>query len=216
MKFEEIKNKWNADHTNEIPIPENLQKLRKAQHPLYVVKKNMKHELFWQLVGLAIIALVPPVIDLPSKTHLGIYYICFLILLALSCYYFYGFRSFYRSIDIESSASKDQLLEMYYQLRLNIERYKSFSFLLLPFIIAFWSLFIASLLEKKKISATTFSSNTIYVGIAIGLLLMTIFYIGVIIWWVNRFYGKYATKIKAVLEELKEEAITGSGSELAI
>ncbi|RYE22285.1 MAG: hypothetical protein EOP51_13655 [Sphingobacteriales bacterium] len=132
-------------------------------------------------------------------------FLCFYILFAaISTYYLYYFYRFYKGMHNYNTDTRDGLLELYYQLRLNMERYKSFGFLLLPFIFIFlgfieWGssggepLTMAGLLNKNPY---------LFVGL---ITFVSILYILIIVAWVDRFYGKYATQIKVVLDELKDE-----------
>lgn len=85
-----------------------------------------------------------------------------------------------------------------------MERYKSFSFSLLPFATAFLGLYAYS---KALASGKSFDFLSDQ-----NLLLIMIFIVvlcGMIMlatnWWINSFYGKYAKKIGQILVELKEE-----------
>lgn len=205
MNIDEIKEKWSQEDIPSVELPKSVNQLKAAQHPLDIIKRHMKKELSWQIIGLLFFAFGPLILSIKEPVHIGIYFAAYAMNLALSTYYFYGFSRFYRQIGIHSTESRDNLLEIYYELRINMERYNSFNFLLLPFVMTFFGLLLQGLFEAKKMELQHISSRLLIALAAVMILLMTILYILLILMWVGHFYGKYASKIKLVLDELKEE-----------
>ncbi len=205
MNLNEIKEKWGQENSAAVDLPQKISQLKTAQHPLDIIKRHMKKELTWQIIGLLSFAFGPLILSIKTPLHIGIYYAAYAMNLALSSYYFYGFSRFYHQIGIQSTESRDNLLEIYYELRINMERYNSFNFLLLPFVMTFFGLLLQGLFEAKKMELQHVSTNLLIGLGGILMLLMTVMYILLTLMWVGHFYGKYASKIKLVLDELKEE-----------
>ena len=201
MNLDDIKNNWNELNHENIQLPESVSDLKKAQHPIAKLKRNMGMEFILQMLTM----LALPVYfryqfseDL-QNVLLGVYAVFVLI----CAYYFYHFYLFYNR-DLRSfNNSKDSLYELYYNLLLNIERYKSCGFLFIPFIIILagmgsldgaknvdmqWSVLIANLKE-----------------FLLGMIVATGIYIAMVIVWIEWFYGRYACQIKDVLHELRED-----------
>jgi len=103
-----------------------------------------------------------------------------------------------------AAATKDGLLELYFEIRLNMERYKSFGFLLLPFGIIWLGLHSYNRLLFRNIAFETLSDNIILIVIIV-IVIFTAAMIIAINAWVNSFYGKYTKQIRKILDELKEE-----------
>jgi uncharacterized membrane protein len=110
---------------------------------------------------------------------------------------------FYRRLGKTTLNTKDSLYETYFDIRLNMELYKTFGFALIPFVILFLLGFMyykipdffTKGLDSAPFLVTTFS-----------IVIFTILFMGLALeWWVHYFYGKYAKEIRKVLDELKEE-----------
>lgn len=200
MNFDEIKSNWDKEDSGSIKIPKHVSQFKEAKHPIEQIKKNMKLEFWFQVVTIiALPFLTQYHFDAQmQKIFLGFYSVFFLI----SAYYFYNFYLFYNSTTQYSGDSKDSLYELYYNLRLNMERYKSFGFLLIPFVIG-----VSAMLWLSKPEHTDFANIPFgdFKVLIMALIAGVIAYIALIVLWVDMVYGKYTRKIKEVLRELKEE-----------
>lgn len=203
MNFDELKSKWDNEKSDNLRIPQDMKMLKMAQHPLDKLKRNMRNELYAQVVAILFLAFLPYIFQLQSNHHL-LYYIIYTILVVISSYYLYNFYRFYKSMHLYTSATKGGLLELYYELRLNMERYKSFSFSLQPFTITFLGLYFYSRsLASGENMEFFIEQNLLLMMIFIAVLTAGIMLIST--WWVNSFYGKYTKQIRKILDELAEE-----------
>ena len=201
MNFNEIKSNWDKENAGNIQIPESVSELRKAQHPIDKLKRNMKFELIIQVAAL---------VFLPFYFYmryngemqdllLGVYAVFF-----LTCIYFlYNFYLFYKQTVAYAAVSRDSLYELYYSLRLNMERYKSAGFLLIPFLMIIAG--IGSIAKAENINLGWLELLVRLKRFLIFMVVASGIYIGVLIIWVDIFYGKYARQIKDALDELKDE-----------
>ncbi|MBC7937640.1 MAG: hypothetical protein H7Y86_20005 [Rhizobacter sp.] len=200
MNFDEIKNSWDAEKATDVTIPSALNTLRKAKHPIDKLRTNMKNEFFMQIVAVLIIPFFLKV----SADMRMLFISSYILFVAISAYYLYYFYRFYKDMHNYSMETKDGLQELYYQLRLNMERYKSFGFLLLPFIFIFLGFIEFGNVKNGRLNLTILLNR--HAWLFTGLIaFIAVSYIFIIVAWVKSFYGKYALQIKGVLDELKEE-----------
>lgn len=203
MNLDELKSAWNKENTSDVSIPETVQQLKKAQHPLDKLKRNMKNEWFMQLMAIAAFAFVPQLQKIHSSLYLY-YYIAYSILVIISIYYLSRFRNFYTQITHYSGDTKDSLTKIYHEFKLNIERYHSFGFLLLPFCLAWMAIYIQSGLIKQGKNLDSFSENT-KILLLVVVIFIILLLVGSILGWTKYYYGKYLKQIKSVLDELKSD-----------
>ena len=95
--------------------------------------------------------------------------------------------------------SKDALYETYYEVRLYIQNYESFSFSLVPFMfILFWIILAdTDSLNELKISHIIISTGSFIVYLLILTVLAKVF-------WMDRLYNRYLKQIKSTLEYFRE------------
>lgn len=200
MNFDDIQKNWQSEGEKEVKIPASIDQLRKAKHPIEIVKANMKKEFYMQLIAILLI----PFLVRVSKELIPMFLVAYIVFALIGAYYLYHFYKFYKQMHNYSIETKDGLLELYYQLRLNMERYKSFGFLLLPFIYIFIALIFYQTPKFANEGYSMLLNKHQYLLIFI-VISVSLFYIAMIAAWVKKFYGRYAMEIKEVLEELKEE-----------
>ena len=101
--------------------------------------------------------------------------------------------------------TKDSLYETYFDIRLNMELYKTFGFALTPFIILFLlGCLYYKLPQSSSLALDSFSNGQL--ATIFSSLIFSILFMGLALeWWVHYFYGKYAKEIRKVIDELKEE-----------
>lgn len=203
MNFDELKSDWEKDGSENVRIPKSLEKLKLAKHPVEKLKRNMRNELYPQIIAILALGFVPQLANFQSSLY-SLYYISYAMMVVISAYYLYGFYQFYKHMHQYTAAAKDGLFELYYELRLSMERYKSFGFLLLPFGIIWIGLYLYTDLLIKNTAFEALSNSFLLIGISI-IILFTAAMIISINTWVNSFYGKYTKQIRNILDELKEE-----------
>jgi len=207
MNFEELKSEWEKDNSGNLNIPQSIEKLKMAQHPVEKLKRNMRNELYIQIIKILILGFVPLLANFQSSLY-ALYYISYATLIVISAYYLFGFHRFYKHIHQYATATKDGLLELYYELRLSMERYKSFGFLLLPFDIIWIGLYLYNKILFRNITFESLfdslSNNVILIGI-ISIVIFIAVMIMSINERINNYYGKYTKQIRNILDELKEE-----------
>lgn len=204
MDFDEIQNAWNNDKPNNIVVPNNLEKIQSANTPLDKIKKNLKTEFYYQVLSIIFIGTVPLIANLPPKWAF-FYYLLFSLFTAVSVYYLLKLYFFYKRLNNTTLTTKDSLYETYFDIRLNMELYKTFGFALTPFLVLYLLGFYYCSFSKIP----GFFDHEFSNGQLIGFFLVVVFavlFMGISLeWWVHKFYGKFAKEIKKVIDELKEE-----------
>jgi len=201
MNLDELKSVWNTESSDDVYIPANVQQLRKAQHPLDKLKRNMKNEWFMQLLAIIVLAFVPVLQHIPKGLY-PVYYTSYAFLVAVSIYYLNCFRNFYNHIVHYSGDTRDSLTEIYGEFKLNIRRYHAFGILLLPFALIWIGVCIETNLQKKGKHLMQLSDHTrilLVVTVIITILILILAIFG----WTKYYYGRYLKQIKAVLDELE-------------
>lgn len=204
MNFDEIKSAWDNESGNEMEIPQSVKLLRKAQHPIEQIRRNMRNEFYSQLAAMVFFGFIPQIFQMNENLYLA-FYLLYAVMVAISIYYLAKFYNFFRHTSNIELNTKDSLYELYYELRLNMEMYKSFTFIITPFAIAimlmasYQSSYVAHNISKFGVSSTTILPLA-------TLLILIMFFIGYgAHWWVNHFYGAYGKVLKALIDEMKEE-----------
>ncbi len=204
MDFNDIQNVWDNEKTENVVLPSNLEKIQSANTPLGKIRKNLKKEFVYQVIFIVLIGFIPYFYDYPENWIIP-FYLFFSVLVAVCLYYSIKLYLFYKRLNVVSLKTKDNLYETYFDVRLNMELYKTFGFALTPLMVLFLIGFIYYQFSlKANFQITDFSNFQLLSAFAI-----IIFYIlltGLTLeWWVQYFYGKYAAEIKKVIDELREE-----------
>ena len=97
------------------------------------------------------------------------------------------------------------MYETYFDIRLNMELYKTFGFALTPFLILYLVGFSYYAFSKIPGFFSDDFTNSQVIGL-FSIVVFSLFFMGFYVeWWVRHFYGKFAKEIRKVLDELKEE-----------
>lgn len=204
MDFNEIQNAWNNDKNENVTLPTNLEKLQAVNTPLDKIRKNLKNEFIYQIISIIVLAFVPLLYGF-SKSITILYFTLFSIFVAICVYYLLKLYFFYKRINNVMLNTKDSLYETYFDIRLNMEIYKTFGFALTPFLVLFVvGLMYFEISKTQEIVLNNLQNS--HLIILFVLIAFCILFMGIALeWWVKYFYGKYAKEIKKVLEELKEQ-----------
>ncbi|MBC5835596.1 hypothetical protein G6N05_12645 [Flavobacterium sp. F372] len=204
MDFNDMQNAWNNDTNENIKLPENLEKIQSANTPLDKIRKNLRNEFFYQIISIVLIGFLPVMNDFPS-TMVKPFYLLFSMFVAVSIYYLVKLYLFYKRLNNVSLNTKDSLYETYFDIRLNMELYKTFGFALTPFMVLF--IVGAGYYQWSKSGEIVLSNlhNSHFIGLFVVVAIFILFMGLALEWWVQYFYGKYAKEIRKVIDELKED-----------
>ena len=201
MDFNDIQSAWNSENTKNVVVPTQLEKVQQANTPLDKIRKNLKNEFIYQGLAIIFTGFVPTLYKFPEEA-ITQFYLLFSLFVAVSAYYLIKLFVFYKRLNKTALNTKDNLYETYFDIRLNMELYKTFGFALTPFMILF---LVGVLYFKLPNAATLFTDSTNSIVLFVSVLFSMLFMGIASEWWVHFFYGKYAKEIRTVLDELKEE-----------
>jgi len=202
MNFDELQSAWHSDKGNDIVVPDSITKLRSVATPVQRIRKNMRMEF---VVMLCLIIGIP-FFRVAFKTQLAPipFYAMYIALIILTFFYYIKFYLFYKRLDAAALTSKDSLYEVYYDIKLNIEMYRSFNYSVIPLLLLYQVMVFMSL---PPVKAAEFANRQAYFIIifSITFLLVVILAVALVEIWIRFFYGNYLTQVRKVLDELKEE-----------
>lgn len=201
MNFDQLKEQWNKEGSD-VNIPDTIQQLKESRHPIEKIRKNMKKEFPMQIGAIILMALFPLQFHFPASQYI-IYYVSYTMMVVISSYYLFGFYQFYRQAELYTGNTKNSLWKIYHELRLNMERYQSFGFLLLPHFLVTIGLQIYNMMEKQGRSLTQLTSPQ-QLGLITAVLIGTLTVITSIVLWTKYSYGRSARQLKNILNEMDE------------
>ncbi|MDR3026731.1 hypothetical protein [Chryseobacterium sp.] len=201
MNFDQLKEQWNKEDSD-VHIPDTIEQLKESKHPIEKIQKNMKREFPMQILAIILMAFFPLQFQFPSSQYI-IYYISYTMMVVISSYYLFGFYKFYKQTELYTGNTKNSLWKIYHELRLNMERYQSFGFLLLPHFLVTIGLVIYNTMEKQGKSLTELTSSH-QQGLIIAVLIGTLGVITSIVLWTKYIYGGSAKQLEKILNEMEE------------
>ncbi|NML69609.1 hypothetical protein HHL23_07350 [Chryseobacterium sp. RP-3-3] len=202
MNFDQLKEQWNNEDGSSIHIPNTIEQLKKSKHPIEKIQKSMKAEFPMQVIAIILIAFFPQQLDFPPSQYI-IYYTSYAMLVVISSYYFFGFYKFYKQTELYSGNTKNSLWKIYHELKLNMERYQSFGFLLLPHFMIALGLEFYNIFEKKGKSLGSFA-DSYQQALIMVVLIGTIAIVTGIVLWTKYIYGRNAKRLENILNEMEE------------
>lgn len=205
MNFDDIKSAWGKDAGSNIKVPTSIEGLKKAELPVDQIKRNMRREFVVQALSVVFIAFVPQLYKLKPVLLLPFHIIY--LLFAITCIYFFvRFYAFYKRMGAASLTTKDALYEVNYDVRLNMELYKMFSYMLFPFALMMMGIIMINAKYEDFVELLqSGATQTIY--LYVGLIVLTTYALlhFATIYWLKTYYLNYAKEIERILKSLKEE-----------
>jgi hypothetical protein len=205
MNFDDIKSAWGKDAGSSLHVPTKIEELKKAELPVDQIKRNMRREFVVQALSVVFIAFVPVIYKLKPVLLLP-FNVIYMLFVITCIYFFVRFFAFYKRMGAASLTTKDALYEVNYDVRLNMELYKMFSYMLFPFALIMMGIIMINakyddFVELMRSGAT--QALSIYVGLIV--LVTYAFLHFATIYWLKTYYLNYAKEIAHILKYLKEE-----------
>ncbi|TXI87642.1 MAG: hypothetical protein E6Q36_07125 [Chryseobacterium sp.] len=201
MNFDQLKEQWNKEDSD-VHIPDTIKQLKESKHPIEKIQKNMKKEFPMQILAIILIAFFPLQFKFPHSQYI-IYYVSYTMMVVISSYYLLGFYKFYKQTELYTGNTKNSLWKIYHELRLNMERYQSFVFLLLPHLLITIGLVIYNTMKEQGKSLPELSASH-QQGLIIAVLIGTLGFITSIVLWTKYIYGGSAKQLENILNEMDE------------
>ncbi|HEX8576467.1 MAG TPA: hypothetical protein VF677_09250 [Flavobacterium sp.] len=202
MDFNDIQSAWNSDKPENVELPINLEKLKSANMPIDKVRKKLRSELFVHLATIIGSGFIPMLKWFPVNMT-STFYIIYSVMVAVSIYYLGKLIFFYKRLDKTSLNTKDSLYETYYDIKLNMELYKTFTNALIPFLILILLIFYTGPKYTHIFNGQISQSKLPYISVLF--IVAIIFMILSAELWVELYYGKYVKQIRKILDELRED-----------
>jgi hypothetical protein len=196
MNLDEIKSMWDNEPSSQPELNE-VPQLTQAKGPLDRIRRNMRNELYAQIVSLVLLGMFPFYFEIREEL-IPPYFILCAVVIAIVFYYMLKYYFFYKRLSNTTLSSKEHLYTLYFEIRLNMEMYKAFSYSLVPFMLIFVGMIVVS--QKWGMSV---SSKEMYLLVGLYIVMMIVMALATTA-WVNVFYGKYAKQIKRLLDEIIE------------
>jgi hypothetical protein len=208
MNFESLKEDWNSEQEYNEPFSEKDLTLLKESHSFIdKVRKNMRLEFYLSIILALILGLgillgsMSPIIS-PIKTS-GCT-ITFILIFAVSLFYSRRFYIFYKTSSNMSFNTHDNLLWFYYEMKLNMEVYRSYAIMVL--FLGILALAILNVAEPSPLLRSVKLTDPYALIILVCILLFcVVIFIASIEYWIRISYGRYVKRIKSILDELKGE-----------
>ncbi|WP_298740929.1 hypothetical protein [uncultured Chitinophaga sp.] len=201
MNFDDLQSAWHSDKGNDIVVPDSVAKLRSAVTPVQHIRRNMRKEFVVMLVIIIAFPFFP--LTVAKGLALVPFYAMYAAMVILTVFYFIKFYLFYKRLDTVTLNSKDSLYEVYYDIKLNIEMYRSFNYAIIPLLLLYQVMVMISLPSR----GAAFANRNVYFIIIFSVTFLV--FMGIMLvfveWWISYFYGSYLKQVKKVLDELKEE-----------
>ncbi|WDT67252.1 hypothetical protein [Cloacibacterium sp. TD35] len=207
MNFDKLKEQWNQE-SNEVSLPQNLDKIKEAHNPIDRVRKNMKFDLISQAVLTVLIGFVPYIKrnewDFQSISIFALFYV---LMVGFMIYYTLKFYRFYKQSYNLSYDSRKNLMWFAYELRLFIELYRALTFIMM-FLGMALGLYFG--MHFNTTGQDIFHlKDADFLKLFGVLFFMVAFLLGLVVIFmefvINHYYGKYYKKIKNILNQLDEE-----------
>lgn len=200
MNFDQLKDDWNSAQAPSSNILPELLKIKEAHTPIETIRKKMKGEFNYQLVGMFIIALCPFTFNFPPKI-IPVFVAFYSIMCGFTAYYFYKFYTFYKNGYDLSLDSRKNLLWFYYEMKMNVELYKALSYIIVFIAIAFISIAFLLVSKDNLPGARPYSIPVIMVVCFSTILVMGL----ATELWAKYYYGKYLARLKSIIDSLDNE-----------
>ena len=208
MNIDELKDAWNKDDSGDMRLHLDTARINKTTSVVGRLRKNMKAELFFLLISYAMVFAVL-FRNVRSPLFFNITVVLLFSSLVITVFYFFRFYVFYKSIGQYDLSIVDSIRKITYELELNTEIYKTYSFSAIPLSVLTALALIASKIRFDHLNNAILTNSSplsidmmLYVFATI-LLSFVITYICINI-HVRLSYGKYLADLKQVVNDLGE------------
>jgi hypothetical protein len=205
MNFDELKEAWSSEPVSGATLPEPA--AGKTYSAVSIIRRHMRNEFTWTLIGYAgtLVYLV-----IASRSHLSFLILATGVFMFVQAgYYFTRFFLFYRRTARLDMSLLKSLRKFVYEMELNMEIYKTFSFCITPLACLLWLAIMDSLGKIGFVRVLACSDSAPSPRIIIWFVL-TLAIAQVVGAFFQRLhlrmqYGRYVREIKGVLEDLEGE-----------
>jgi hypothetical protein len=207
MDFDKIKELMDDENQDDLLLPTSLENLKKSQMPIATIRKTMKGEIAFQLVGIVILMTYPLWIEMYELPR-AVYFIFMFITSLMTLGYLAKMVWFLRRTSNVGQQTRETILNFIHDIKLTMEVYKTgiiAGSLLLPISVS--CIFMGGV----EFGADRFTewfllqmSGSTLVLVILGYLAccVLIYYITVV--WADKLYGVHVRKLEEILEQFEE------------
>lgn len=199
MNFDDLKKSWQEQNIEDSVSVSNDLGTQVSRLPLEKVRKNVKSELWVQVLSVILVAFTPQLLKL-SESRIGGFYLFYTLFVLICGYYLFKMYVFYKRSASLNLNSKDSVYESYYSLKLYIQLYESFSYSLIPFCI----LLLLAVTSSSTLDSILVGDKTSLIKLGVASVLMLVFIYVLVRIWIKKLYGQYLTQIENTLNLFKE------------
>jgi hypothetical protein len=206
MNIDELKDAWNMDDSGDMRLHLDTMEFNKTVSVVDRIRKSMRMEFIALLVCYAII-IVFLFSDSQPSFFIDMIKILLFSILLLNGFYYFRFYAFYKKIGRYDLNMKSSLRKIVYELELNAEIYKTYSFSAMPLSVLTAGAYIASKLNfihiYNSFAAGSAISGRMMLWICSTILVSYIITYVLISLNVRLTYGKYIDELKQVMNDLE-------------
>lgn len=199
MNFDDLKKSWQEQNIEDSVSVSNDLGTQVSRLPLEKVRKNVKSELWVQVLSVILVAFTPQLLKL-SESRIGGFYLFYTLFVLICGYYLFKMYVFYKRSASLNLNSKDSVYESYYSLKLYIQLYENFSYSLIPFCI----LLLLAVTSSSTLDSILVGDKTSLIKLGVASVLMLVFIYVLVRIWIKKLYGQYLTQIENTLNLFKE------------
>ena len=221
MNFEELKSDWEKDSSGEVNVPATTSTLAKSKQLIEKFREQLKKDFWGQVYGTLIMGFYPQIFDYVLGTIMATimkdsnsiiifpkefypyYYVQYFIMVIIEVYFIVRFTKFYQYLNNQSVNTQESLHEIYYEIKLKVETWRTWCISLIPYYLV---LVILSWLSFKVVNGKNISEILNENVITLSSIIVIVF---VAMFWMTEGtiklnYTKHLTHLKSLLDELKE------------
>ena len=217
MNFEELKSDWEKDSSGAVNVPATTSTLANSKQLIEKFREQLKKDFWGQVIGTLILGFYPQIFDnvlvaftifsnstiIFPKEFYPYYYVQYFIMVVIEVYFIVRFNTFYQYLNHQSVNTQENLYEIYYEIKLKIETWRTWCIALIPYYLV---LVILSWLSFKVVNGKNISEILNENVITLSSIIVIVF---VAMFWMTEGtiklnYTKHLTHLKSLLDELKE------------
>ncbi len=216
MNFEELKSDWEKEPSGEVNVPARTNTLLNSKQPIEKIRKQLKKDFWGQVIGTLIMGFYPQIFDyvvgafmknattpvIFPKEFYAYYYIQYFIMVIIEMYFIVRFTMFYQYLNYKSVNTLESLYEIYYEIKLKIETWRTWCIALTPYYLVLVVLSWLSFKTAKGLTITVIMNENITVLSAIIVVVFALMF-----WMteatIKHNYSKIISQLKGLLDELR-------------
>jgi len=199
-QFKQWQELWQGGQNEGTEISSQSLHFRTSHTYIDKIRRNMRNEFYFALVFLPAALLYASVQSSNYEMSL-IVRSCIVFMGIIATFYVFRFFTFYRSTSLLSFNTRESLLWFVSEMRLQLEVYRSFTYIMVLCGLFFGMLY--GIFEPSDDESSAALTNRQLIWLLLSLFAgMLIFTLSMLEVWIYVVYGKYVRKLRALITEL--------------